>query len=430
MAKHVLGRWKVLATCAVLAGMVAGSVSTTSSANTSARLAKGKQVVHVFGWGVETNPALGALFPPATYVVTEPELAAKAINASASSAVRIQYTFCDNKNTATGSVACAKQAASPTACNGARCDVALDVADQYDNLSVPLLHQEGIPVVSAATASRQAATTPGNFGISTDATGVQRGLGYVMKSLGAHRVGIMNLISPTAQAYNNAISAALKRQGLVVTGQTILSSPAAPATAAINTVMTGRADGLVDAAPGAVGAAVRYAERTYRGVKIAIPDYLVSAGFFGGLPFSVTNGIGVTSPIQPVTATTVPGIKMFLAEGGLSAATPAYRGQDFPTEEWLAVRFIGNVADTINGSVTRASMLHALRTARNVKMYGLVPPWSASELGKNGAAPNTPYDVAVDERLHNLQQFVVNPGVFRSTYTGAVTYVDPGFKKP
>ena len=434
MVKTRLRRWKVLlAPCvAIVVALAAGVGSSSARLSGSARsmVAKGKPVLHIFGYGIETNPAAGALFPAATYVATEPELAAKAINADPSSHVKITYTFCDTKLSLSGSIACAKQAGSPTGCGGARCDVALDTIDLYDNLSVPLLRKEGLPVVSAVTNSAQAADTPGNFGITTDATGVLRGLGYLMKTLGAHKVGIVNLIGPSAQAEDNAASTALRHAGLTVSGATVLQSYTAPQTTGINSVMTGGADGLIDAAPGPVGQGISYAEQTFPGVKIGLPVSVVSSAAFTGLPLSVTNGIGVVGNVQPVTATKVPGIKMFIAEGGLKASTPTYRGQDFPTTDWLATRFIANVADTINGSVTRKSMLHALSTAKNIDMYGIVPPWSAANRGKNGAGPNTPYDVVVDERLHNLQQVAVSPGIFRGAASGTVEYADPGFKKP
>lgn len=433
MVRPKVRRWTVLlAPCAVIVAALAvgvGSSSARSSGSVRSTVAKGKPVLHVFGYGIETNPAAGALFPAATYVATEPQLAVKAIDADPSRPVRLTYTFCDTKLSASGSIACAKQAGSPTGCGGARCDVALDTIDLYDNLSVPLLRKEGLPVVSAVTNSAQAADTPGNFGLTTDATGVLQGLGYLMWNLGAHRVGIVNLIGPSSQAEDNATSMALTHFGLTVSGVTDLQSFTAPQNTGINTVMTGGADGLIDAAPGPVGAGINYAEQTFPGVKIGLPVSVVSSAAFTGLPLSVTNGIGVVGNVQPVTATKVPGIKMFIAEGGLTASTPTYRGQDFPTTDWLAARFIANVADTITGSITQKSMLHALSTAKNVDMYGIVPPWSAANRGKNGAGPNTPYNVVVDERLQNLQQVAVTPGIFESAASGTVAYVDPGLKK-
>jgi hypothetical protein len=438
--KPVVGRRSVAAALLV-AGLLAGCGSTSSqssgtaasnSASAATGAATGQHVVRVFGFGIETQPALGALFTPATYVVTEPQLAANAINGSSKSKVKLTYTFCDTKGSPSGSVACAKQAASPTACDGQPCDVAMETADIMDNLSVPLLAKEGLPIVSATTGATEAATVPQDFGLTVSETGLQSGLAYVMKQMGAHKVGIMSVERPDVQIYDAAMAEALKAQGLSVAGHTDLPLSAPSPNAAIGTVMSGGADGLIDAAVGNVGAALKYAKQTYPGVKIAMPVFMVSKSFFNGLPDSVVSGIGTTSWIQPVTATNVPGIKDFLAEGGLAAATAPYRGSDFATMMWLATRFIGNVASTISGPITRASMLHALSTAQNVNMYGILPPWNAADRGKHGAAPNTPYNVVVAGTLRDAQATIVadNPGVFIDATTGKVAYVDAGAKAP
>lgn len=433
-------RWLVVGVLlAALVVAVSSSSAATSGSSVapSATAASGKQVVRIFGFGVYTDPALGALFGTATFAVNEPKLVAKYVDASPTSKVTLEYTMCNTKGTPAGAVACGKEASSPTACGGHPCDVAMDTTDPEDNLDVPLIGKAGIPIVGATTSTPQAAFTPDDFGIGASLEATQSALGYLIKRLGAHKVGIMSVERPDVQAYDNAMSGAVAGNGMTISGVSVLSSTTVAPNAAIDTVLSGGADGLLDTAVGNVGAQLQYAEQTYPGVKIALPVFMIAKPLFDGLPDSVTNGVGVTADIEPVTATSVPGIKQFIAEGGLTVTSPGYRGGDFATAVWLATRFIANVANTISGPITKTSMLHALKTAKNIDMYGLVPPWNASQRGKNGAAPNTPYADVVDETLHNVEedtnstgQYAINPGVFVNDESGKVAYVDPGFKAP
>ncbi len=440
LGRRLLGLMAISAVLAV-AVSACGSSSTKTSAATSVASAGTpgstttaktgvKPVVHVFGLGVETSPALGALFPAFTEATTEPNVAAKAIDASASSKVKVDYTFCDTKAEASGTVACAKQAASPTACDGNPCDVAIQVGDPNDDLSAPLLSKEGIPTVNVDVGTTQAASSPGEFCINSGGATTYSGLGYVMKKEGATKVGVMSVDRPDAQQDQDNIVNAAKAQGLEVTGQQIIPQSTVSPNATIESVMTGGANGLIDAVVGPVGAAFQYAKQTYPGVHLAIPLIEVAKSFFAGVPSSVLNGVGVSAVSEPSSASTIPGIKMWKAEGGLKATTPAWRHFDFSVLEWLAMHFIANVADTNTSKISPASMMAAFKAAHNINMYGIVPPFNASQMGKDGALPCSPYNVIVADTLHNDGvQYADNPGVFVNAKTGATEYVDPGFKK-
>jgi hypothetical protein len=147
------------------------------------------------------------------------------------------------------------------------------------------------------------------------------------------------------------------------------------------------------------------------------------------VPASATNGIAVAAYQQPVTAVQVPGVRQYLTETQ-GAVTSAYKDFDYSLQSWLAIHFIANVAANISGSIDTTSLLQAIEHAENVNVYGIMPPWSASQLGKNGAAACSPYNVWVKESLKNNVQVTDEPGLFRDSTTGKVAYVDPGFKAP
>jgi hypothetical protein len=97
---------------------------------------------------------------------------------------------------------------------------------------------------------------------------------------------------------------------------------------------------------------------------------------------------------------------------------------------WLGMNFIINVANTVHGSFSAKSMLKALQSAKNVNMYGLLPPYTSANRGKHGAVPCSPYFLDVQEHVSNSLQAANHPGVFVNPLTGKTVYVDPGFKAP
>jgi hypothetical protein len=192
--------------------------------------------------------------------------------------------------------------------------------------------------------------------------------------------------------------------------------------------MGGGSDGLVLIITFA-GTAIKYAQSAYKGVKIAMPSFVIQPGLLSGLSNSATNGIGVSAWSQPATAKSVPGVSRYWKEAG-SAAGSTYNYYDNSVLGWLGIHFIANVASTISGPITKSSILKALKSASNVDMYGVMPPWNASKRGKRGAVPCSPYHVFVPETLQNGLQVATYRGVFLDPLTGKTAYVDPGFKAP
>jgi hypothetical protein len=426
-----LGAALLVAATAVTAGCNSSSSTTSTrsgsgvaSASAGSGAGSGKQVLRVFGWGVETAPALGGEFPPQTYLTTVPQAVTKVINANPSSKVTIQFTFCDTKFTATGSLQCAQQATSPTGCSGSPCDVAIDLDDITDNLSVPAIGAKGLPIVGTVVNSPQALDTPDDFCITGGPNSVQQGLGYVLKSEGAHKVGLIMYTSPLAQPFINWAAQGAHANGLTVGGQQSPSVTAVDNSPTIDAVLAGGGDGLWFNVTN-IGGALKYVETTFKNAKVAFAGYQVQPGLFNGFPNSMTAGVGVAAWAQPLTATSIPGVAQYWKEVG-SAAGSLFKYYDNSLLVWLGLHFIANVADTISGPISEASMLTALKSAQNVNMYGVMPPWTASARGTNGAISCSPYHVFVPETLKNGIQEATHPGVFLDPLTGKTAYADPG----
>jgi hypothetical protein len=412
-------------TSAPSTGSVQSTASGSASASSGIGSGSGKRVVHVFAFGVETAPALGGAFPTQTYEIAVPTAAAKVINADPASKISIQYTFCDTKFTATGSQGCARQATSPTGCAGSPCDVAFDLDDITDNLSVPAIGANGMPIVGTVVNTPQALDTPNDFCITGGPNSVQQGLGYVLKLEGAHKVGLIMYTSPLAQAFLDWAAQGIRANGLTVNGQQIPPVTAVDNGPSIDTVLGGGGDGLWFNVTN-VGGALKYVESSYKNAKVALAGYQIQPGLFNGLPSAMTEGVGVAAWAQPLTATNVMGVAQYWKEVG-SAAGPLFKYYDDSLLVWLGIHFIANVAGTISGTIDKASMLTALESAKNVDMYGVMPPWSAAERGTNGAIACSPYHAFVPETLKDGLQVATHPGVFLDPLTAKTAYVDPGF---
>jgi Periplasmic binding protein len=427
MSRFRVGWRSVLAALAVAmaAALLCGC---TSSSDNAAAAGSSDNVVHIFAWGQETAPALGAAYAPETWMKSVPEAAAKAINADTASKVKVTVTFCDTKFTADGSATCAQQALSPTGCGGFRCTVAVDELDLNEEVAVAALKTGGMTIVAPTPSSSQVFTTPGVFCLTGTSQAAEPGLGYLLRLAGAHKVGYVGIQEPEDAAFDQWISQGIRDNGLTLNGVQNPAETDPDQQPAIDAVMGNAADGFIYGG-GYIGPALEYMRSTYPKAKIAMPSYITDPSSLKGIPASVTNGVSVVAYQQPVTATKVPGVAQYLKETR-GAVTAAWKDFDYSLQAWLAVHFIANVAGNVSGSITSASLLKAIKRANNVNMYGIMPPWNASKLGKDGAAACSPYHVWVKEYLNNNLQVTSEPGVFRDSTTGKVAYVDPGFKAP
>jgi Periplasmic binding protein len=428
MALINTGRRSVLPAVAAGVTSVLMCVACGASGARSTDQASQARVVHIFAWGQETAPALGAAYVPETWMKTVPMAAAKAINADPGSKVKVAITFCDTKFTANGSATCAQQALSPAGCNGFRCTVAIDELDLNEEVAVAALHKAGMPIVAPTPSNTQVFDTPDVFCLTGTSESAEPGLGYMLKAAGAHKIGFLGLQEPEQAAIQRWITKGISDNGLTLNPVQNLPGTDPNQQPAINAVMGNGADGFIYG--GAyIAPAIQYVRSTYPKAKIAMPSYITDPSSLKGIPAAATNGISVAAYQQPVTATKIPGIAQYLTETK-GAVTAAYKNFDYSLQAWLAVHFIANVAANVAGSLSSASLLQAIKHANDVNMYGIMPPWNASKLGKAGAVACSPYNVWVQESLKNDLQVTSEPGVFRSSLTGKVEYVDPGFKAP
>src|SRR5580692_9149026 len=218
MSRSRTRRGRILA--ALAAGVAAALLcaACSSSSNSGSTAASSGKVVHIFAWGQETAPALGALYPSETWMQGAPEAAVKAVNSDPGSKVKLTFTFCDSKLTPNGSATCAQQALSPAGCNGSPCTVAVDELDLNETIAVAALHARGLPVVAPTPSSVQVLGTPGVFCLTGTSQAAEPGLGYLLQAAGVHKVGIVGVQLPETTAIDQWIEQGIRDQGLTLNG--------------------------------------------------------------------------------------------------------------------------------------------------------------------------------------------------------------------
>jgi hypothetical protein len=267
---------------------------------------------------------------------------------------------------------------------------------------------------------------------------VEQGLGGVFKFLGVKKAGVVSYTEQDTSEVQSWITSSMAREGVALSATTVVPDIDTAPGPAIATVVTSGATGVV-LGFGAAGLApaIQYTVNTYPGVKMVLPSYSYNGSFVSGIPISDLVGLGVAAWQQPITAMQVPGVKEYWDQYGHTvSASSGFRYYDNSILAWLGTKFILNVANTVHGSFSHSSLLAALHSANNINMYGIMPPYTSADRGKNGAVACSPYNADVVETTHLVSgsgqstpiQVAAHPGVFNNPVTGKVAYVDPGFK--
>lgn len=98
-------------------------------------------------------------------------------------------------------------------------------------------------------------------------------------------------------------------------------------------------------------------------------------------------------PFPPVTATNIPGVKLYntavaaeKAAGDADADTNSNIRFGYDLHAWLAVRATAEIADAAKAT-TAAAFEKAIKSAKNVDMYGVIPKWTPGHVDPKAADP-------------------------------------------
>ena len=384
-----------LAVVAVLvAALIAGCGSSSSGSSSSSTSAASGGSGAGGSSGSGATPSGGTIkfmtlavvgTPTASYpeVQQDTQAAVTAINkAGGIDGKKVVDIFCNSKGDVNQAETCAREAVQE--------HVAATVGDidLFDAQTMPQFAAAGIPVVGPwSDGDSSDFTSSDSFPLNSGSFGGYLATVSAMKKSGIKKVAVVALDFPIALTQAAAAEKVIKADGLTPAGG-IIKIPL---------------EGVTDYSP--------YAQQIKSSGATGVVAYIGPGAFTGlqkayqALGIKVTTGVceicGVSSPGLLVggpyplaTDTSNPGIATFnkeLVADGQSKVSPTDDNVYSGLNAWLAMHAVADVAKTIKGSVTNASLRQALQHTSGLNVEGLTT-WSPSSYGTSslGKFPRFP----------------------------------------
>jgi ABC-type branched-subunit amino acid transport system substrate-binding protein len=356
----------ILTLLAGCGGSSGGSDSTSGS--TSGSPSSSKDPIKVLTYGNIT----GLAPTPQTQLENGVKAAIDAFNAAGGVQGRkIELITCDTKLNPAQAATCVSKAGSQGVV------AAIPSLDLLDNVTVPLLEKQGIPILginpSTATAqySKMAACfVNGPFVLYPQAAGqlAQDGaktISFLQPEGVADQDVLAQASNAAAQANGGKVSTFIG----VAPDATDFSTLAAKATSA------GEDATYISATPPGLFSLLGALAKTNPQLKLAAPGYIVQdAQILGAVSkIPTTKGMYVNNYTAFPNDTSVPGIKRFLQQIDKADATKEIALFAW-ADAWGATQIIGSIT---SGDITKETVLNAMKTA-TVDFQGVMPNWKYS----------------------------------------------------
>lgn len=298
----------------------------------------------------------------------------------------IEWKFCNTESDPNKASGCARQAQTDGVA------AVVGHADNFSAASLPILEKAGIPSVGFQSFGNPVDwKSPVAYPISGGTVGAYNAAPHAAKQKGAKTLAVLYTDVPAAVS-----EAKMVEQATVAAGLKYVGNIPVPTT------------GVTDYAPyvqkikdmGAEAVVLIAGPGTTTGVFNASgslgvdPLWFHNAYSFGEAEGKSTGAINkkmiVIGPYPTFRETGVKAIQKFNAEMDAAGIgnDPTLR-RSSAINAWLSVYAVAEVAKTIDGDVTAASLTKALNSAKDVDLNGLVT-WSPSKLGEGLDFPRYP----------------------------------------
>jgi branched-chain amino acid transport system substrate-binding protein len=372
---------KRLQCCLALAGVVSlglvGCSSSGSSSTSSATVANAsKSPIKVEIIAVLSNPAF-----------SDPEaaVAAKAYvkEANASGGINghpIDLEVCDSNLNPNQETACFQKAVTDHV-------VAVVGSFLLFGTGMKLLQTAGIPFIGGNGTTLAEFTSPISFPADSGEIGWYYGESALMKQAGVTKPAIMYCDTAACDLSVQYAQDEWSQSGGSGTIKKVLAPLAqAQYTAQAATTVTGGTNGVMMAsATQAIPKMVTDLRQAAFKGPVALIDSFVDTSTVSAMG-SYANGLLVSGLLDPVTQTTNPGVKAFVS--AMNSEDPSAPQDGLAEHSWNGFDLFGQVAKTISGDITGASLLKALQNVTTPITLGLSGPW-VSPNGSN--APMSQY---------------------------------------
>lgn len=295
---------------------------------------------------------------------------------------KVAVDYCNSQDDPNATASCVRQMIS---------DKVVELAAGIDILGptmVQTLSAAGIPVVDEDALSLGEMTAPNAFPLTGGIPAAESVEAYVAAQKGFKKILLVaNSGSPFETSFETALSAAAKKHGIGYAG--VVDFPVSGVTDfspyAARIVSSG-AD--IVSIPLAIYQAVPLMTAV-RGLGSKV-QFIINSGAFTQSDImknaSLVNGLYIVNDVPPVNAQTesqFPIISTFVSQMNAEAAT-GDKDADLTTVRSFALRLWDvlqaqfQIMKGINGDITAASYLAALRSAKDVSLNGILPNWTPS----------------------------------------------------
>jgi branched-chain amino acid transport system substrate-binding protein len=359
---------KRLQCCLALAGVVmlglAGCSSSASSSSGSTSVASAtKSPIKVMIIAVLSNPAF-----------SDPEaaVAAKAYvkDANASGGINghpIDLEVCDSNLNPNQETACFQKAVT---------DHVVAVAGSFllFGTGMKLLQTAGIPFIGGNGTTLAEFTNPISFPADSGEIGWYYGEAALLKGAGVTKPAIMYCDTAACDLSVQYAQDEWTHSGGAGTIKKVLTPLAQPQyTAQAASVATGGTNGvLLASATQAIPKMVTDLRQANFTGPVALIDSFVDSSTVSAMG-SYANGLLVSGLLDPVTQTTNSGVEAFVK--AMNSEDPSAAKDGLSEHSWNGFDLFGQVAKTISGDITAASLLKALQNVTTPITLGLFGQW-------------------------------------------------------
>ena len=377
--------------------------STGSSGTSSAVSATSKSPINVEIISVLSNPSFSA--PEAA---TAAEAYVKQANASGGiNGHPIDLQVCDsdlNPNKETG---CFQQAVTDH-------DVAVVGSFLLFGTGMKLLQAAGIPFIGGNGSTIAEYTSPVSFPADSGEVGWYYGEAALLRKAGVTKPAIMycdtsacDLSVQYAQQYwKQSGGGAIKSVLAPLASPDFSSQASSTASGGINGVMMSSATQEI---PKMV---TDLRQANFTG-PVALIDAFVDTSTLSAMG-SYANGLLVSGLLDPTTQTSSPAVKAFV--NAMNSKDPSALKDGIAEHAWNGFDLFGQVAKTIPGSVTAASLRNALQGVKKPVTLGLSGPWVSPGItpAPISAYPRLTADNLsyLPEKIENAQLVTTGPRVY------------------
>ena len=308
----------------------------------------------------------------------------------------IDLQVCDSDLNPNKETACFQQAVTDH-------DVAVVGSFLLFGTGMKLLQAAGIPFIGGNGTTLAEYTNPVSFPADSGEVGWYDGEAALLQKAGVTKPAIMYCDTSACDLSVQYAQQYWKQSGGGAIKQVLAPMASADFSAQASSAASGGTNGVMMAsATQEIPKMVTDLRQANFTGPVALIDAFVDTSTLSAMG-SYANGLLVSGLLDPTTQTSNPGVKAFV--NAMNAEDPSALKDGISEHAWNGFDLFGQVAKTISGPVTAASLLKAMQSVTKPITLGLFGPWVSPG---TSAAPMSAYPRLTSDDLSYLPEKIEN----------------------